>query len=320
MCCCGLRVAFGVLATTSTVAWAGPASRPALPPAPAGVTIKQNVEYLESGRRERLDLYLPADRSDGRHFPGVVIIHGGGWSGGDKAAGREFNIGTSLAKAGYVCASVNYMMDPGKRWPTNLKDCKNAVRFLRTNAARYAVDSEHIGVIGGSAGGHLALMVAYTAGVPEFSPEQPYPGVSDKVDAVVDFYGITDLLTWQQSREADGQVTSRPVKHSPLLEESAEEDLEAWRRASPVSYISAKCPPTLIAHGTKDTTVDSGQATELAAKLKKAGVEHQLILLPGIGHTFDLEKWNRKPLPVDMRREVIGFFDKHLKRTSDERH
>ena len=135
-----------------------------LPPAPDGVVIERDVTYLAPGRKEKLDLYLPASRPKATRSPAVVIIHGGGWSGGDKASGREFNIGTTLAKAGYVCASVEYFKGAAGRWPTNLYDCKNAVRFLRAHADRYQVDVDHVGVIGGSAGGHLALMVAYTTG------------------------------------------------------------------------------------------------------------------------------------------------------------
>src|SRR5687768_7447602 len=127
------------------------------------------------------------------------MIHGGGWVGGDKAAAREFNIGTTLAAAGYVCASVNYKLKGDDRWPTNLFDCKNAVRFLRTRAVQYQVAPDRIGVIGGSAGGHLALMVAYTSDLPELTPtaaaNTPYPGVSDGVRCVVDLYGITDPRT-----------------------------------------------------------------------------------------------------------------------------
>src|SRR4051794_12383603 len=74
------------------------------PAAPPGVVIERDVAYLPPDRAEKLDLYLPADRPAGARSPAVVIIHGGGWSGGDKAAAREFNIGTTLAKAGYVCA------------------------------------------------------------------------------------------------------------------------------------------------------------------------------------------------------------------------
>jgi hypothetical protein len=83
-----------------------------------------------------------------------------------------------------------------------------------------------------------------------------------------------------------------------------------------VTYVSEKTVPTLILHGLADTTVNHDQASELAAKLKEAGVEHQLILIPGIGHTFDLQTWNRKPLPQDLRPVAMEFFDKHLKPSS----
>ena len=73
-------------------------------------------------------------------------------------------------------------------------------------------------------------------------------------------------------------------------------------------------PPTLILHGTADTTVDRDQATELAAKLKSVGAEYEIMMIEGIGHTFDLQSWRKKPLPQDLRPVVVGFFDKHLKR------
>ena len=289
---------------------AAKATKPVLPPAPAGVVIEQDISYLGPGRSEKLDLYLPRARDAATRSPAVVIIHGGGWVGGDKAAPREFNIGTTLAKAGYVCASVNYTLDREHLWPNNLHDCKNAVRFLRVNAAKYQIDPDRIGVIGGSAGGHLALMVAYTSGVAELEPPAPYPGVSSEVRCVVDLYGITNLLT-RSNTSADGTPTTRR-SNTALVPGSREENPNGWRDGSPVFHVSPKSPPTLIIHGTRDTTVDRDQATELAAKLKEHGVEHELIMLDGIGHTFDLEKWNRKPLPRDLRPVVIEFFDKHL--------
>jgi acetyl esterase/lipase len=281
------------------------------PPAPEGVVIERDVVYLPPDRKEKLDLYLPAKRTKLERSPAVVIIHGGGWTGGDKAAAREFNIGTTLAKAGYVCASVEYLKEGAGRWPTNLLDCKNAVRFLRANADRYQVDVHHIGVIGGSAGGHLSLMVAYTHGVKELSPENAYPGVSDKVQACVDMYGITDLLT-RQGTEPDGTPNGK-LREAGLFPAKRGENPEQWKFASPVCHISRTSPPTLILHGEVDTTVDRGQAVELDRKLAAQGVEHQLMLLPGVGHTFDLERWRGKPLPQDLRPVVIGFFDKHLK-------
>ena len=287
---------------------AAPTTRPKLPPAPQGVTIQQDVPYLEPGRAEKLDLYLPTSRAADVRSPAVVLIHGGGWTGGDKAASREFNIGTTLAKAGYVVASVNYRLDP-PRWPGNLRDCKNAVRFLRSSRERYQIDSDNIGVIGGSAGGHLALMVAYTTGAADLEPQTPYPNVSSGVKAVVDLYGITDLLT-RRKTSPDGTPIGDPVKTTALLEGL---DPETWKHASPVYHVSATTPPTLILHGTADTTVDRDQSTELADALERHTVPHRLIMLPGIGHTFDLQTWGKRPLPQDLRPVVIEFFDRHLK-------
>jgi acetyl esterase/lipase len=187
---------------------------------------------------------------------------------------------------------------------------------LRANAKRYQVDGDHIGVIGGSAGGHLTLMVAYTSGVKELTPKIPYPEVSDKVQACVDMYGITDLIT-RQATEADGTPNGK-LREAGLFPDRREESPDKWKQASPVCHVSRACPPTLILHGLADTTVDREQAVELDRKLSEQGVEHQLILIPGVGHTFDLQRWQRKPLPQDLRPVVVGFFDKHLKSAATE--
>jgi acetyl esterase/lipase len=281
------------------------------PPVPEGVTIVRDVSYLPPHRSEKLDLYLPANRPPNIKSPAVVIIHGGGWAGGDKSSSREFNIGTTLAKEGYVCASVEYLKEEHGRWPTNLFDCKNAVRFLRAHAAKYGV-GERIGVIGGSAGGHLALMVAYTHGVKELTPpDDVYPGISDKVHACVNLYGITDLLT-RQSTDPEGKPNGE-LRPASLIKVPRETGTEEWRKASPVYYVNRSTPPTLTAHGMADTTVDRDQAVQLDRALAKAGVQHELIMIEGIGHTFDLDSWKRQPLPQDVRGSVIRFFDKHLR-------
>jgi len=291
-----------------------PAPQPrVLPPAPAGVVIEKDVAYLETRRAERLDLYRPETRARDVRSPAVVIIHGGGWTGGDKGGSREFNIGTTLAKAGYVAASINYWLGEARRWPTNLMDCKNAVRFLRANAARYGIDADRIGVIGGSAGGHLALMVAYTAGDSALEPAAPYPGVSSGVRAVVDMYGPTNLLT-RQTTDKEGNPTGRVRLDSHLLASRAEDDADAWKAASPVSRVRRDVPPTLILHGTADTTVDRDQSKELAAALARVGAVHELRLIPGVGHTFDLQTWERKPMPVDLGPVVVAFLDRHVRR------
>lgn len=166
-----------------------------MPAPPPGVAIERDVTYLEPTRAEKLDLYMPTARAPAVRSPAVIAIHGGGWTGGDKARPREYMTCTTLALAGYVCVSIEYAKDGEGRWPQNVKDAKNAVRWLRVNAARLQVDAAHIGVIGGSAGGHLAMMVAYTAGLTGLEPEGPYPGIDGRVQACVDMYGPSNLLT-----------------------------------------------------------------------------------------------------------------------------
>lgn len=277
-----------------------------LKPAPEGVLIERDVAYLSPERKEKLDLYQPAGRGREMRSPAVVIIHGGGWVGGDKGANREFITGTTLAKAGYVCVSINYWIGAKDRWPTNLHDCKNAVRWLRVHAEKLQVDPSRIGVIGGSAGGHLALMVAYTAGVAAFDPGLLYQGVSDRVSACVDMYGISDLRT-RQGTDADGTPNGRRGD-TGLFPESRESALEKWTFASPVTHIRADSPPTLILHGTRDTTVDRDQSKQLHAALTAAGVENRLILVEGANHA-----WALKTSAFDHTRDVVDFFDKHLK-------
>ncbi len=284
----------------------------AAPRAEPEVRVIADIPYLVTGRNERLDLYLPALDAHARPVPAVVMIHGGGWTGGDKAQAREQSLGRTLAGAGYVMASINYRLGP-KSFPENLLDAKNAVRFLRSHAAEYRVDPERIAVMGGSAGGHLALMAAYTEGVKDLEPEQPYPGVSSRVRAVIDLYGPTNLLTRQEvTREGVPKGTLRDANTPEVLGASRTENPALWRQASPVSHVRKDVPPTLILHGKADDTVDYEQSIELARALEKAGAINELVLLDGVGHTFDLITWQRKPLPRDLRPVVFEFLRKHV--------
>lgn len=282
------------------------------PPIPSDVTVQRDLPYLGPDRSERLDLYQYASRKPGERAPGIVFIHGGGWVGGSRSEGRATEVCSTLAEAGYVCVSISYRLAKHDRWPTNIYDCKNAVRFLRKNAEKYSIDPKRIGVIGGSAGGHLALMVGFTSGVTELEPPAPYPDISDKVQAVVDMYGITDIRTRKKIAPDGTPGEIAPISNSVFGDKP---DVSAADRAlaSPVDFVSAQDPPVLILHGLKDTTVDRDQSITLDKLLTDKNVPHRLVLVPGVGHSFSLQEWYHKPLPFDLRPIVIGFFNKYLK-------
>jgi len=284
--------------------------------AESAVRVTTDVAFLASGRTEKLDLYLPADAAPGQKRPALVWIHGGGWTGGTKTENRAKNICVTAAEAGYVAVSIDYRLGAGA-WPMNLFDCKNAVRFLRTNAARYGVDPDRIAVAGGSAGGHLALMVALTAGKPGLEPtgdDTPYAGVSSAVRCVANFYGITNILTRRETdKQGNPSEARRPLAAAISVHRAASETDPVLTLASPVTHVTRNSPPMLTLHGRADATVDYLQAEELHRVARERGASHELLLLDGVGHTFDLQTWARKPLPRDLRPEFLAFLAKHLK-------
>ena len=182
-------------------------------------------------------------------------------------------------------------MGPGS-WPTNLFDCKNAVRFLRSHAADHHLDPERIAVGGGSAGGHLALMVGFTIGEESLEPTgagTPYPGVSSAVRAVVDMYGPSSVWITEKTH-ANQPPAERQTKLAERLAVFGAPDGAAavLRVASPITHITKYSPPVLILHGLKDPNVEPEQSRDLAAALQKQGVAHELVFVEGAGHSFDL--------------------------------
>jgi len=178
-------------------------------------------------------------------------------------------------------------------WPRNLHDCKTAVRWLRANAERLGIDPDRIAVAGGSAGGHLASMVALTRPEDGLDPAGPYGEFSCAVKCGLNFYGIADLGRWHS--------------RLPMLGASAGEDPERYRRASPIAYVRPDSPPMLILHGTADKTVNVEQSDWLYEALKKAGAPVDFARIPDAPHTFDLQ-----PKQKDLRPLVFEFLDKHM--------
>jgi acetyl esterase/lipase len=296
------RIAFTLLLLVAT-------SLPAADP----ISIQTDVAYLEPNRPEKLDLYLPAPKPSAAPLsPAFVWIHGGGWTQGIKSEARAVEICTTLAEAGYVAVSIDYRLGDGA-WPQNLRDCKNAVRYLRAKATEYGLDPTRIAVAGGSAGGHLALMVAYTAGQADLEPTQPYLDQSSAVRCVINLYGITNILT-RVKTDPQGRPTTEPNPGSSLRVFDVPTFTDPLlKKGSPVTHITPASPPTLIFHGRADATVDYLQAEELARVLQQHQVPHQLHLLDNIGHTFAFQTWGKKKLPQDLTPLVLTFLDQHLR-------
>jgi acetyl esterase/lipase len=273
---------------------------------PSAVRIERDVAYLPPERAEKADLYLPPKFEPGRKYPGIVIIHGGGWSGGDKDTLREQNIGTTLASRGYVCMSVNYLLCSKQTasFPENVQDCKRAVRWLRKNAARFQLDAAHIGAIGGSAGGHLTALLATSGPETGIDPQEDAE-YSCRIQAAVPMYPHC-ASSW----EGGVGVKHGLMTQQGMLAKSLSEAPELWDSASPIKQLSKDDPPMLILHGTLDTTTPLNQSTRLHEAAQKLGIPCELIIIEGAGHSFHLQ-----PKQRDLRPDVIAFFDKYLKPT-----
>jgi acetyl esterase/lipase len=257
---------------------------PTLPP---DVEERKDIEYGRVGERAlQADLYLPKPLD--KRVPGLIFIHGGGWKGGKRADYRVYTI--DFAKRGYVVATITYRLAQEAKFPAALEDVKCAVRWMRSHADELHVDPQRIAVLGGSAGGHLALMVGYTSDKSEWEGQGGHAGVSSAVQAVVDLYGPTDLDTpLGQSSDLVSNFLGKSYAEAP----------ELYRAASPVTHLDAKDPPTFILHGTIDSIVPVEQSDLLAEKLRSLSVPYWYDRLTGWPHTMDLAR------PVNERCQLL---------------
>jgi acetyl esterase/lipase len=227
------------------------------------------------GQPLRLDLARP--RGPGPH-PLVVLIHGGGWSGGDKGAHHADML--LLAGQGYAAASVNYRLAAAPRnvFPAAVEDVRCAVRFLRSRAGEYGLDPSRVAAVGSSAGAHLAAMLGTAAGVPGLDGACPVSGPSPEVGAVVAVAGPHDIRT------AGALDASQRWMVENFLGARPEDQPARALLASPAVHAHPGAPPFLLVHGTADDVVPVRQSRSMRDTLRAAGVPATLIELPGVGH------------------------------------
>ncbi|HWV21052.1 MAG TPA: alpha/beta hydrolase [Devosia sp.] len=235
-----------------------------------------------------MSLAVPPGR--GPH-PVVVYIHGGGWMLGHPHAMHpnlaSMNIVETLLGAGYAVARPSYRLSGEGKFPTQLQDLKTALRYLRHHAALFGIAPNRIASLGESAGGHLAVLLGLET-PPEFEGEEGFLEETSGVQAVIDWYGITDMLRL----DAQSLPTARFVHDAPdsasgrLIGGRPSDNPEAARRASPITWISPKAAPMLIQHGTADSIVPPGQGESLHQALLAAGVPSEWRPVAGADHCF----------------------------------
>lgn len=250
------------------------------------------------GEDQQLDLFVPTDGPG--PYPAVVILHGGGWAKGSYVDHRQQ--AKTLAGQGYVAASVGYRLAPRHKFPAQIHDVKCAVRWLRANADRYAVDRESVGVIGYSAGAHLALLLGLTQAQDGLEGDGGHLEQSSSVQAVISLAGPTDLT------RPDWPDITRPIIFD-WIGGSLEQMPNVYRTASPITYVHRGAPPVLIVQGTEDKIVPYEQAKLLRSALRRARVPSRLETMYGKGHG---ENWTPEDVKhiEQMMRE---FLDKNLR-------
>jgi acetyl esterase/lipase len=236
-----------------------------------------------------LDVTLPKGAGP---FPLVIFIHGGAWlAGGANVSNptyRKLDFINKLLDAGYAVSRISYRFSSEAQFPTQLHDCKAAVRFLRANAAHFQLDPLRFAAMGDSAGGHLASLVGLTGDDAKLEGKVGKAKGSSAVQAVVNWFGPAELLTMQSQRidQKWSSVNDASSPESRLIGGPVQQNPQKAKAASPTCYAHKNAPPFLIQHGTLDRLVPCQQSVELAAALKKAGSDVTLITVEGADHCF----------------------------------
>ena len=263
-----------VLAITSGMTVPLPAAEPT-GPGKVQSTLKSDIEYARVGNESlKLDASVPEGPGP---FPAVIIIHGGGWSGGDKQADHTA-LFEPLSNAGFVWFSINYRLAPEHRWPACFDDLLTAIRWIKGHASEYKADPRRVALLGYSAGGHLACQAAVLA------------KDDTRVQAIVALAPPTDHVADSQRRGGLSPSMQKLLNRSETLDVPT---LALLREISPIDHVEAGLPPFLLVHGTEDKSVPLEQSLAFQERLKSAGGTCDLITIPGAPHRMaDWDKFD----------------------------
>lgn len=229
---------------------------------------KLNTSY-GTDAAQKMDIYLPANRTTGSTKV-IIMIHGGGWSSGDKTDFTSYVDTLKRRLPGYAIFNINYRLAAGSNnlFPTQENDVKAAIEFIYNKRVEYSISDKFV-LLGASAGAHLSLLQAYKYTAPV------------KIKAVVDFFGPADMVEMYNN---PASVLAPPAAVAAVVGATPVTNLALYQQSSPVTFVSAQSPPTIILQGGVDVLVSPAQSAGLNNKLQLAGVIHQLVLYPTENH------------------------------------
>lgn len=268
---------------------------------------RESVRYC-SGQT----MLLTAPASGGTR-PAVLFVHGGDWMAGNlNESGFIDDLRPALNRAGFVVAAINYRLAPKYKAPAQVEDTACAVRYLRTWAHTLGIDPSRIGAWGDSAGGQLVTLVASAPSSTGFFTG-PYQQQTNRLQAVVDMYGIVDLpaeAAYLRTLPGGDKIAASQI--ASIIGTPATTDASGdLTRLSPMTYVGPGDPPFLILQGTADNIAPPSQSERLAAKLQAAGVPVQLVLVAGGQH--GLETAGESPSESELVSQVVAWFSGMLR-------
>ena len=282
---------------------------------------KEIIYGRKHGLAMTLDVFQPLGKRNNRV---IVFVISGGWFSTNHKIDEAFKVlnCTELINLGYTLFAVVHGSQPKFTVPEIRQDMHRAVRFIRHNAKTYGIDSEQIGILGGSAGGHLSLMQGTTGLDGDLDASDPVERQSSRVQAVVAYFPPTDFLNYGgEGQHFDKYIRDLSNGNNPFLAaldfhtydsgqnlyERVTDDaevLDRFREAAPATHVTKGDAPTLIIHGDADKLVPIQQARWIMPKFKAVGVEAELLVMPGKDHG-----WKAEPVEI---KKVGNWFDKHL--------
>jgi acetyl esterase/lipase len=240
-----------------------------------------DISYGEHGSRNHLDIWRRPDLDRGGKAPVLLQVPGGAWMVGSKRQ-QAYPLMSHLAELGWVCVAINYRLSPRSTWPDHIVDVKRALAWTKEHIAEYGGDPDWVAITGGSAGGHLSSLAALTPNDPQFQPG--FEDADTSVRAAVPFYGLYDFT---RNDAIHRLMMPTMAKYVFKLRKAALK--EAFRAASPISYVSPDAPPFFVLHGSNDSLIPVEQGRAFSKRLRE--VSRQPVAyaeLPFAQHAFDI--------------------------------